>query len=164
MKKTERIAVIGVLAAVGAILSYIESVLSFSLGIPGIKLGLANISVLIALYIYGALPALSVSLIRILVVGLMFGNVFSILFSMAGAMVSFIIMVLFKKIDKFSIIGVSAVGGIAHNLGQIAVALFVVDNYSVMYYLPPLYIAGIMTGIVIGTIARLSLKYMPKRI
>ena len=163
MRKTEKIAVVGVLAAFGAILSYIESLLSFSVGIPGIKLGLANIAVLVALYLYGTKPALCVNVVRIIVVGLMFGNVFSILFSLAGAFVSFFVMVIFKKLDSFSVIGVSTVGGVAHNIGQLVVAMAVVDNYSVMYYVPPLLVAGMLTGIVIGFVGKLLLKYSLKK-
>ncbi len=164
MSRTERIAIVGVLAAFGAILSYIEAVLSFSTGIPGMKIGLANIAVIVALYMYGTREALCVNVVRIIVVGLLFGNGFSVMFSLAGALVSFIAMVLVKKLDLFSVIGVSTVGGVAHNLGQVVVAMLVVDSYSVIYYVPALFIAGIITGVVIGFVGRLLLRYVPKRL
>ncbi len=164
MSRTERIAIVGVLAAFGAILSYIEAILSFSTGIPGVKIGLANIAVIVALYMYGTREALGVNVVRIIVVGLLFGNGFSVMFSLAGALVSFLVMVLVKRLDLFSVIGVSTVGGVAHNLGQVAVAMLVVDSYSVIYYVPALFIAGIITGVVIGFVGRLLLRYVPKRL
>ena len=137
--KTKDVAVIGVLAAFGAILSYIEAILSFSTGIPGVKIGLANIAVVVALYMYGSKNAFMINIVRIIVVGLLFGNAFSMVFSAAGAIISFVVMVLFKKTNRFSILGVSTVGGVAHNIGQIMIAALVVDSYSVIYYMPALF-------------------------
>ena len=133
--ETKDVAVIGVLAAFGAILSYIEAILSFSTGIPGVKIGLANIAVVVALYMYGSKNAFMINIVRIIVVGLLFGNAFSMVFSAAGAIISFVVMVLFKKTNRFSILGVSTVGGVAHNIGQIMIAALVVDSYSVIYYM-----------------------------
>lgn len=164
MNKTKEIAIIGVLAAFGAILSYIEAILSLSIGIPGVKLGLANIAVVVALYLYGNKSALLVNIVRIIIVGLLFGNVFSIMFSAAGAIVSFASMILLKRMNLFSALGVSTAGGVAHNIGQIIVASIVVDRYSIIYYMPALFIAGIITGVLIGFISKLLLKYIPRKI
>ena len=162
--KTKDVAVIGVLAAFGAILSYIEAILSFSTGIPGVKIGLANIAVVVALYMYGSKNAFMINIVRIIVVGLLFGNAFSMVFSAAGAIISFVVMVLFKKTNRFSPLGVSAVGGVAHNIGQIMIAALVVDSYSVIYYMPALFIAGIITGVIIGIVSKLLIKCIPRKI
>lgn len=162
--KTKDITVIGVLAAFGAILSYIEAILSFSTGIPGVKIGLANIAVVVALYMYGSKNAFMINIVRIIVVGLLFGNAFSMVFSAAGAIISFVVMVLFKKTNRFSILGVSTVGGVAHNIGQIMIAALVVDSYSVIYYMPALFIAGIITGVIIGFVSKMLIKCIPRKI
>ena len=162
--KTKDVAVIGVLAAFGAILSYIEAILSFTTGIPGVKIGLANIAVVVALYMYGSKNAFMINIVRIIVVGLLFGNAFSMVFSAAGAIISFVVMVLFKKTNRFSILGVSTVGGVAHNIGQIMIAALVVDSYSVIYYMPALFIAGIITGVIIGFVSKMLIKYIPRKI
>ena len=162
--KTKDVAVIGVLAAFGAILSYIEAILSFSTGIPGVKIGLANIAVVVALYMYGSKNAFMINIVRIIVVGLLFGNAFSMVFSAAGAIISFVVMVLFKKTNRFSILGVSTVGGVAHNIGQIMIAAIVVASYSVIYYMPALFIAGIITGVIIGIVSKLLIKCIPRKI
>ncbi len=162
--KTKDVAVIGVLAAFGAILSYIEAILSFTTGIPGVKIGLANIAVVVALYMYGSKNAFMINIVRIIVVGLLFGNAFSMVFSAAGAIISFVVMVLFKKTNRFSILGVSTVGGVAHNIGQIMIAALVVDSYSVIYYMPALFIAGIITGVIIGFVSKMLIKCIPRKI
>lgn len=162
--KTKDVTVIGVLAAFGAILSYIEAILSFSTGIPGVKIGLANIAVVVALYMYGSKNAFMINIVRIIVVGLLFGNAFSMVFSAAGAIISFVVMVLFKKTNRFSILGVSTVGGVAHNIGQIMIAALVVDSYSVIYYMPALFIAGIITGVIIGFVSKMLIKCIPRKI
>lgn len=162
--KTKDVAVIGVLAAFGAILSYIEAILSFSTGIPGVKIGLANIAVVVALYMYGSKNAFMINIVRIIVVGLLFGNAFSMMFSVSGAIISFVVMVLFKKTNRFSILGVSTVGGVAHNIGQIMIAALVVDSYSVIYYMPALFIAGIITGVIIGFVSKMLIKCIPRKI
>lgn len=159
-KTAETVAIVGVMAAFAAILSYVEAIISFSIWIPGVKIGLANIAIVVVLHLYGAKEALAVNVVRIIVVGLLFGNMFSIFFSLAGALTSFITMVLVKKTDWFTILGVSVTGGVAHNLGQMIVASIVVDTYSVLYYMPALMIAGIITGIVIGIVGNLIVKYM----
>lgn len=156
----EIVAVVGVMAAFAAILSYIEVLIPFSIWIPGVKLGLANIAVVVVLHLYGAREALAVNLIRIIVVGLLFGNAFSMLFSISGAAISYGAMCFAKKTDIFSVIGVSVVGGVGHNIGQIAVAALVVETYSIIYYVPALIIAGIITGIIIGIVGKLILRYI----
>lgn len=158
MKKT---AYLGLFLALALICSYIESLIPFYFGIPGVKLGLANIVVVLMLYCTGAKSALAVSVLRILLSGFLFGNMFSILYSLAGGLASFLCMVLLKRSGRFRIISVSAAGGVTHNLGQIAVAAAVVENRSLFYYYPVLFIAGTLTGIVIGIATQEILLRLP---
>lgn len=148
--KAKKVATYGLLVALAFILSYIESLFPLSLAIPGIKLGLANLVVVTALYSMGARDALILSLLRILLVGFTFGNLSMMLYSLAGGMLSWLMMTIFRKTGFFSMTGVSIIGGIAHNIGQIGVAILVVETFDIAYYLPFLLIAGVITGAVIG--------------
>jgi heptaprenyl diphosphate synthase len=152
MKTTKaiKVALYGMLVALAFVFSYIEVLIPFNFQIPGIKLGLANIVVLVALYTIGYKGSFVISCIRIILTGFTFGNMFSILYSLAGGLLSFAVMSLCKKSNKFSTIGVSVAGGITHNIGQIIVASIVLETASLKYYLPALLIAGTVTGILIG--------------
>lgn len=159
MKKSRKIAVIGILAALCFGLSYLEFLLPFSmLGVPGIKVGLANICVLAALYIYGLPEAAGVNLVRIVLSWLIFGSFTGLLYSLAGAVLSLTLMTVLKKSGKFSPVGVSAVGGAAHNIGQIAVAAFLTDASALWYYLPILLAAGTAAGGFNGIVLRIVLS------
>lgn len=152
--KTRKIAYLGVFLALALILSYVESLIPFYLGIPGVKLGLTNLIVVVMLYCTGTKEAFGVSVARILLAGFLFGNLFSILYSLAGGVLSFIVMCLLKKTGRFHVISVSVTGGISHNLGQLIAAAFVVETYDILYYMPFLLIAGVATGFVIGMLAQ----------
>lgn len=158
--KIKRIAIIGVISAFAIILGYIESLISLGFFIPGVKLGLANLAIVTVMYIYGNKEAFTVNFIRILISGLLFTNIFSILFSLSGAVISFAVMAILKKTDKFSVMGVSIAGGVSHNVGQIIIASFVVETYSVVYYLPVLIVSGIITGMIIGAVSGILIKYI----
>ncbi|HIZ66421.1 MAG TPA: Gx transporter family protein [Candidatus Blautia pullicola] len=157
MRKT---AYLGLLAAVAIIFGYVETLLPVFvfMGIPGIKLGLANLVTVCILYTYTWKEAGLVSAIRIVVIGFMFGNLFSILFSLAGAGLSLLCMSLAKKYLGLSIAGVSIVGGVTHNAGQLMVAALVVENGNLFYYFPVLLTAGLITGLVIGIVSGEILK------
>lgn len=150
-KKT---AYLGVFLAVALICSYIESLIPFSFGIPGIKLGLANLVVVLMLYLAGSRDAFSISVLRILLVGILFGNIFSILYSFSGGILSFVVMVLLKKTERLSCVSVSVAGGISHNIGQILMAALIVNNFHIMFYIPVLLIAGLVTGLLIGILSQ----------
>ena len=152
--KTRKIAYLGVFLALALILSYVESLIPFYFGIPGVKLGLTNLIVVVMLYCTGTKEAFGVSVARILLAGVLFGNLFSILYSLAGGVLSFIVMCLLKKTGRFHVISVSVTGGISHNLGQLIAAAFVVETYDIFYYMPFLLIAGVATGFVIGMLAQ----------
>lgn len=145
-----KVAYLGVFLALALICSYVESLIPFYFGIPGVKLGLTNLVVVLMLYCVGAKEALLISVLRIVLSGFLFGNMFSILYSLAGGLLSFIVMVLLKKMGKGSMVLVSVCGGIFHNVGQLIVAAIVVENYNIFYYFPILLLAGFLTGLLIG--------------
>ena len=165
MKKltTKKTAQLGVYIALAMILSYVESLIPFSFGIPGIKLGLTNVVTVIMMYTYGIPGALGVAVLRAVLSGFMFGNAFSIIYSVAGCVLSFIFMYILKKTNHFAIISVSAAGGVMHNVGQLIVAANVVKTYSVIYYAPVLIIAGVFTGIIIGIVSDEIVKRIGNR-
>ena len=140
--------------ALALVCSYVESLIPFYFGVPGVKLGLTNIVVVLMLYCIGTREALAVSVGRILLAGFLFGNLFSILYSLAGGLLSFLVMWLIKHTGKFGVLPVSVSGGLFHNIGQICVAALVVENYNIFYYLPLLLIAGAVTGFLIGVAAQ----------
>ena len=155
--KTQKLAFLGLFAALAILMAYIEAILPIQLGIPGVKLGIPNIVIIFVLYVWNAKNAFAISLVRILVIGLLFGNLYSILFSLAGALVSFFLMLLLKKC-KFSRLTVSIVGGVSHNVAQLFVASMVVKVYSVLYFLPIMIGAGILAGTAIGILSSLMVK------
>ena len=148
-KKT---AYMGLFLALALICSYIESFFSF--GIPGIKLGLTNIVVVWLLYLAGAKEAFLISMLRIILSGFMFTNLFSILYSLAGGISSFLVMFLLKKTNKLKCISISLCGGITHNIAQIILAVFIVNSINVLFYIPVLLISGMITGLIIGIISQ----------
>lgn len=148
----------GVFTALALIFSYIETLIPIQFGVPGIKLGLANLIIVIVLYKTDWREALLLSVVRIILAGFIFGNLFSIVYSLAGGILSLAVMALLKRTDRFSVAGISIAGGVCHNIGQLIVAMVVVETYQVGYYLPVLLIAGLATGAVIGAIAGEVLK------
>ena len=152
-KAAKKTALYGMLIALAMILSFVETLIPISLGIPGVKLGLANLVTIVCLYSMSAAGALAVSLARIVITGFTFGNMFSMVYSLAGGLLSLGCMVIAKKSGLLSTAGVSIIGGMTHNIGQILVALFVVRTTGIFWYLPVLLAAGVITGIVIGVIA-----------
>ena len=159
--RTSKLTIAALMAALALIFSYIEVLIPFNFGIPGIKLGIANLVIIVALYYLGTRYALLINVIRILIGGLLFSGVFGMLYSMAGALLSMLVMVLVKKCWLFSVTGVSMAGGVAHNLGQLLVAAFLVSNLKIFVYFPVLVISGVVSGAVIGILAYLVLKKLP---
>jgi len=157
---TKRIAFLGMMLTASLILSYIESILPLNFSVPGIKLGLANLCVVILIYTYGVREAAIVNAMRIVLAGFMFGNLSMIMYSLAGAVLSICFMILFKRLNIFSVCGVSLIGGVAHNLGQLIVAGLVVENFKIVVYAPVLLIAGTITGFVLGVIANTLLPIL----
>lgn len=156
----KKITRLSILLSLSIVLSIVESLVPVFNGIiPGLKIGLANIAVMIALYAYGIKEAIFVSIARIFIVGMLRTGLFNItfFFSISGAILSLIAMFIFKKINIFSIIGVSIIGSIFHTIGQIIVAILFVQNMNILYYLPALLICAIITGVLTGYISKKSL-------
>ena len=152
----------GVFTALALIFSYVETLIPIHLGIPGVKLGLANLIIVITLYKMGTKEAYILSIVRVVLAGFIFGNMFSILYSMSGGLLSLSVMTLLKKTDKFSVLGVSMAGGVFHNVGQLLMAAIVLESLSITYYLPVLLISGVLTGFLIGFIANEMLRRLVK--
>lgn len=150
---TTKISKMGILVSLAMIFTYIEVLFPISIGIPGIKLGLANLVVVTGLYIFGPIDVLLISVVRIILMGILFGNGASVMYSLAGGLLSFLIMLIFKKVGRFSVISVSICGGVFHNVGQIAVAGFMLHNSTIITYLPVLIVAGLITGCAIGIVS-----------
>ena len=152
----------GMFLALSLIFSYVETLIPISFGIPGIKLGLANIVTVTALYYAGTKEAFVLAILRNILTGFLFGNLFAIFYSIAGSCFSILIMHLLKKRGSFSVIGVSIAGGVFHNIGQLLVAMLVVESLSISYYMPVLLTAGILTGAVIGLLVQRLQRYLQK--
>lgn len=153
-----RAAYFGVFTALALILSYVETLIPIQFGAPGIKLGLANLIIVIVLYKTNWKEALVLSVARIFLAGFIFGSLFSIIYSLAGGILSLGVMTLALRSDRFSVTGVSMAGGVAHNMGQLITAMIAVSTYQVGYYLPVLLIAGLITGTLIGVTADAVLR------
>ena len=160
--KSKNLATYGLLIALAFIFSYIESLFPMPFTVPGMKLGLANLVVISALYAMGPKEAFILSIIRILLVGLTFRDPNTMLFSMAGGILSWLMMVIFRKIKLFGMIGVSIIGGVSHNIGQMAVAIVYVNSMSLVYYLPVLLIFGAVTGTLIGILGSMIVQRLKK--
>lgn len=162
--RTHEIALGGILTVVALMFSYIESFLPAAPGLPGIKIGLANLVVLVLLYCTDWKLALSVNCLRILLSGLLFTGPAGALYSLGGGLLSFGIMLLFKKAKLFSVIGVSMAGGVFHNIGQLLVAAAVTETAGIFYYLPILILSGTVSGILIGIGAYILIRALPRHI
>ena len=156
--KTKKLVTLAVTISVAMILSFVESRIPAFVAIPGVKVGLANIAVIFALYKMGWREAISVSIIRVLLVALLFGSVVSLAYSIAGAVISLSLMILLKKLGVFTEVAVSVVGGITHNIGQILIAFLLLETSVVFYYLPFLLVSGVIAGIAVGVASALLIK------
>lgn len=156
-KKAKVVAEYGMLIALACVLGYIEALIPLPLPV-GVKLGLANLMTLVALYTVGGRGAAMVSLVRIILVGFTFGNMGSMLYSLAGGVFSLLIMILAKKSGWFSQIGVSVLGGVFHNIGQLTVAALVTETGGVFVYLPFLLVGGVVAGVLIGILGGIMVE------
>ena len=159
--RTKKLALSAILAALAMILSYVEAMVPMPVPIPGIKLGLANLVILLAIYRLGFKYALAINCIRIFVTGLLFTGVFGILYSLAGGLLSLLVMYLLYRTEIFSMVGVSMAGGVAHNLGQLLTACLIMSNIRLMSYFAVLLFAGIGSGILMGIVAWLVCQRLP---
>ena len=156
--KASKLSLLALSVSLAMILSFVESQIPAMVAIPGVKVGLANIVVVFALYKLGWKYAAVISLTRVFLVGLLFGNGISILYSFTGAIVSFAAMLLLKKAKVFSTMVVSVAGGVLHNLGQIAMACVIMGTDVLRYYAPFLILSGTLAGIAIGVLAAIMIR------
>ena len=155
---TRKLTVMALTTAVAMILSFVESQIPAFVAVPGVKMGLANIAVVFALYKLGWKEAVMISLVRVVLVSLLFGSIASLFYSFAGAVLSLAGMRLLKKSGKFTEIVVSVAGGVLHNIGQIAMASLILETDALRYYLPFLLISGTVAGIVIGVVSAILVR------
>lgn len=153
-----RVVHFGVFTALALIFSYVESLIPINFGIPGVKLGLANLILIIAMYKMNIRDVYLLAVSRIVLAGFLFANLFSIIYSMAGGLLSLTVMYVLKKSDRFSLMGISMAGGVSHNVGQLIMAMLVLESFNIAYYFPVLLISGLVTGLVIGIVACEMLK------
>ncbi len=159
---TKTVAFLGISASLALLLSYVEFLLPpLFAAVPGIKLGLPNVVILYVLFALDEKYAAAVSALRLLVAALLFGNVMTLAYSAAGAVLSLAVMTLLKKTDRLSPVGVSVTGGVSHNLGQILVAMLLLDTPQIAYYLIVLTVTGTVSGIFIGLCGALLIKRIP---
>ncbi len=160
--KTKKVAFLGMCIALSMILSFVESQIPPLAAVPGVKMGLPNIVMVFMLYKVGAKETAIVSILRVILVGILFGTPLSMIYSLAGAALSLTGMIILKKTNLFAPVTVSVVGGILHNVGQIATACIVMETAQIAYYLPVLFISGTIAGVLIGLCAAMILKRLEK--
>lgn len=154
----KKMTALAITVSIALILSFIESRIPAFVAIPGIKVGLANIAVIFTLYKLGAKEAALVSVLRVILVSLLFGSPVSFIYSLTGAILSFTVMILLKRFTSLATVTVSVSGGVMHNIGQIIAASFMLSTNVVLYYLPFLLLSGTLAGIVIGVASALIVK------
>lgn len=155
---TKKLTTLALTISFALILSYIESRIPPLVAIPGIKVGLANIAVIFALYKFGAKEAVIVSIIRVLLVSMLFGSPVSMIYSLVGAILSLGTMILLKRFTPLREVSISVCGGVVHNIGQIAAASFLLSTNIFIYYLPFLLLSGTIAGIAVGVASAFLIK------
>lgn len=158
----QRISMYGICIALAMILSYVETLIPIHFAVPGVKPGLANLAVVVALYLMSPVDAWVISMVRIVLVSFTFGNVAALMYSLAGAVLSLSAMVLCQKKRWLTMTGVSIVGGVMHNIGQLLMAAVVLESAAVFTYLPALLLAGVLAGALIGLLGGMLLKRLPR--
>ena len=163
--KSKTIAFMGVFTALALILAYVEFLIPpLFPSIPGIKMGLPNIIIVFLLYRRGPVSAIAVSLLRIGLVVMLFGNAMAFLYSLAGGALSLLLMVLLRRFNLLSVVGVSIAGAVAHNIGQVLMAMLLLDTTEIVYYLVVLLITGTIAGIFVGLCGSALIKKIPAKI
>lgn len=162
--KPKKLMTEAMLCGLALILSYVESLFPLSIAVPGVKMGLPNLVIVFALYRLGAGSAARISLVRVAVIALLFGNVYSFMYSVAGAALSLLLMTLLRKVPGLHTAGVSVAGAVMHNAAQIGVAMIILGTDKIIYYLPALLVSGVVSGVVIGVLAALMIARIPKKL
>ena len=154
----KRVAYCAMLSALAMVFGYVEALIPFSFGVPGMKLGIANLVIVVSLHLLPTYQVFFIQLIRIVLISFLFGNMSMMMYSLAGGILSFLVMRFVKKTGIFSIIGVSICGGVSHNVGQLIMAGLAVQTIKIIYYFPMLLIGGLITGCLIGMLAQRILE------
>lgn len=164
LSKTQKLIFISLLLAQALVLSYIERLIPLNFSVPGAKLGLANIITLTSIYFLNFKEASILVILRTILTAFITGSISGFLYSFSGAILSFLVMYLLLVIgkDKFSIIGISVIGAIFHNIGQLLMAGFIIQNFNIIFYLPFLMITGVATGVLVGFTSKYLLNAMKK--
>ena len=157
-KKTLQLTTLAFVVAFAMILSFVESRIPAFVAIPGVKVGLANIAVIFTLYKLGVKEAITVSIVRVLLISMLFGSAVSLIYSISGAVLSLLTMIVLKKLTPLNEVTISVTGGVMHNVGQIAAASFMLSTNVVVYYLPFLLVSGTIAGVVVGIASAILIK------
>ncbi len=145
-----RAALYGILIALAMVMSFIETLIPIPFPVPGVKIGLANLVTIVGLYLVGIPGTICVTILRVVLVGFSFGNPYSMIYGLSGSILSLFVMALAKRYHLFSQVGISILGGVFHNIGQVTFAAVIVQTAGVFVYLPTLLIVGCIAGAVIG--------------
>ena len=163
--KSQSTAFFGLCCALALVLAYVEVLMQpLFPALPGIKMGLPNVIIIFLLYRRGAVPAARVSLLRILLAGLLFGNAMSLAYSLAGGILSLAVMILLKRSGFMSEIGVSVAGGVTHNAGQILMAMLLLETAELGYYMAVLTFTGTVAGILVGICGSVLVRKIPQKL
>lgn len=149
-EKAKKVALYGILIALAMVMSFVESLIPIPIPVPGVKLGLANLVTITGLYLVGIPGTVCVTILRVVLVGFTFGNPYSMIYGLSGSLMSLLVMAIAKKSNWFSQVGISILGGVFHNIGQITFAALIVQTIGVYVYFPALLAAGCIAGTVIG--------------
>ena len=161
---TKRLATDAMFLTLALVVSYIEVLIPIPVGIPGIKLGLANGVIMVLLFFTTWIRTLEISVIRVVLAGFLFGNPMTIAYSLAGGILSLIVMGILKKIKGFSSVGISVGGGVAHNIGQLSIAVILMENSKIYYFAPVLLLTGTIAGVMIGVLSGVLVKKIPPQL
>ncbi|MBO7149163.1 MAG: Gx transporter family protein [Clostridia bacterium] len=161
--KAKNVAFLGLCTALALILAYVELLLQpLFPTIPGIKMGLPNIIIIFLLYKRGAVPAIWVSFLRMVLVSILFGNVMAFSYSLAGGFLSMLVMIVLKRLNLMSEVGVSVAGGVCHNIGQILMAMLLLETVELGYYMVILTVTGTIAGVLVGLCGSMLIKHTKK--
>lgn len=163
-RNIRKTAVYGMIIALALVFSYLEAQIPPLFAVPGMKLGLTNIIVLVSLYKLNSGSAMLVNVLRIVLVSFLFGGLSAMLYSLAGGMLSTLVMILLKRTGRFRVVTVSVAGGISHNVGQIMVAMAVMNTAGIAWYLVILWFSGMASGTLIGLLGYELIKRLPDKL
>lgn len=165
MGKSKKVAFLGLCTALALILAYVEVLIQpLFPAIPGIKMGLPNIIIIFILYRRGAASAIGVSMLRILLASILFGNIMTLWYSLAGGILSIAVMILLRRLNLMSSVGVSVAGGVAHNVGQVLTAMLLLETSELGYYLVVLTVTGTAAGVLVGLCGSILTKKIPQKL